>query len=198
MRRNCARRHGHCNQLSHAHLGQHKRNHRIVRSAIRLCACPYEKRASAHMIAPAYSMDAAPMVYEASLQASGTRPAAVDHSFVRTTDSSRVQMRPVKLADSSTSTTASFNSGEGASQYMAAISSTAIGLEKFPNSGSRSSKSISNAGSRNPESRARLARWAYAIGWIFLAIALFCLAQSFSVIPSAQQRRWRAVARAHS
>lgn len=150
------------------------------------------------MIAPAYSMDAAPMVYEASLQASGTRATAMDHSFVRTMDSSRVQVRPVKLADSSASTTASFNSSEGGSQDMAAISNAAIGFEKFPNSGSPSSKRISNAGSRNTESRAQLARWAYATGWIFLAIALLCLAQSFSVIPAAQQLRWRAAARAHS
>jgi hypothetical protein len=158
------------------------------------------------MIAPAYSMDAAPTVYEASLAASGARASAMAHTFIHTMDaSSSHPLRPEKFADyptsASPSTAALLDASESASNNRIETSTAAIGLENFPQTNRRSSNAsngISSTGSRNADSRARLARVAFASGWVFLAIALFCLAQSFSVVPADPQRRWRPAARAHS
>jgi len=199
VRRNCAGRHEHCNQLSHAHLSQGKRSHRAARDAIRPlvrhCGSP-----STQMIVPAYSMDAAQVVYEARLQASDAGVDAFEPSTARVTSHAIIiapgvvalrSPQPMKFVDSGVSSSGAlsafeFGASPSKSQAIATAPSAAIALPK-----PAASRVSSIAINVNPEVRAQIARWAFASGWIFLAIALFCLARSFSVIPAEPQRRWR-------
>jgi len=156
------------------------------------------------MIAPAYSMDAAPVVYEARLQTSdagvdalepptaGVTARVTSHTIIVAPGVVALRSsQPMKFVDSGVSSSGTlsafeFGASPSKSQAIATAPSAAIALPK-----PAASRVSSIAINVNPEVRAQIARWAFASGWIFLAIALFCLARSFSVIPAEPQRRWR-------
>ncbi|MDB5987088.1 MAG: hypothetical protein JWR16_2141 [Nevskia sp.] len=134
------------------------------------------------MMLPAYAMDAAPIAYEAQLQTMDGLSAGAMRGSTAT------RRRPYRAVVSPNTEpryiVASASSGPAAD--AATPNDAVAGRDSIADTVTPPAASV--------QRRAQLARIAFGCGWLFLGIALFCFAQSFSVVGSWRGLRlWRPI-----